>query len=150
VKKKIACLLVFLCCYVLCTAQQVVSAGGYALKSEVYVNWILGGDLSGFPVIDLSTLNKTGTEESTESLFYLKVYPNPTSDFLNIEITPVDTGGLILELYDNSGVKVLNKTTGYQPILQVNVRDIPSGFYLLKVFLPGSNQIIGVGKIIKK
>jgi hypothetical protein len=149
-KKKIVCFLVFLCCYVFCTAQQVISAGGYAVKSEVSVNWILGGNLLGIPSIDISTLNKTGTEGLTESLLALKVYPNPTSDFLNIEITPVDTGRLVLELYDNSGVKVLNKTSDYQPILQLNVTDIPSGFYLLKVFFPCNTQIIGIGKIIKK
>ena len=100
--------------------------------------------------LDLGTLNKTGTEESTESLLSLKVYPNPTSDFVNIEISPVDTGRLILELYDNLGVKVLNKTIGYQPILQLNVSDIPSGFYLLKVYFPGNTQIDGIRKIIKK
>ena len=149
-KKKIECFLVILCCCGVCQAQQVVSAGGYAVKSDVSVNWILGGNLSGISGIDLGTLNKTGTEESTESLLSLKVYPNPTSDFVNIEISPVDTGRLILELYDNAGVKVLNKTIGYQPILQLNVSDIPSGFYLLKVYFPGNTQIDGIRKIIKK
>ena len=149
-KKKIVCLLVFLSCYGICTAQQVVSAGGYAVKSDVSVNWILGGNLSGIPVTDLGTLPSTGTEESTESLLTLKVYPNPTSDFLNIEITPVDTGRINIELFNSSGAKVLKKIIGYQPVYQVNLSDMPSGVYLLKVSFTSNDQFFKTEKIIKK
>jgi hypothetical protein len=142
VKKKIVCSFVFLCCSVFCTAQQVVSAGGYAVKSEVSVNWILGGNISGIPVTDLGILPKTGTEGSTESLVTLKVYPNPTSDFINIEITPVDTGRLILELINSSGGKSLIKIVDNQPILQVNVSEVPAGVY--------KEQLFKVEKVIKK
>ena len=76
-----------------------------------------------------------------ESEISLKVYPIPATDFINIEITPVDTGRLILELYNNSGVKVLNKVVVYQPVMQVNISDIPSGIYFLKVLIPGKTAI---------
>jgi hypothetical protein len=85
-----------------------------------------------------------------ESEISLKVYPMPATDFINIEITPADTSRLILELYNNSGVKVLNKVTVYQPVIQVNVSDIPSGIYFLKAIVPGNNQLFGIEKIIKK
>jgi hypothetical protein len=85
-----------------------------------------------------------------ESEISLKVYPMPATDFINIEITPVDTGRLILELYNNSGVKVLNKLTVYQPVMQVNIHDIPSGIYFLKVIVPSNDMLFGVEKIIKK
>lgn len=85
-----------------------------------------------------------------ESEISLKVYPIPANDFINIEITPVDTGRLILELYNNSGVKVLNKITIYQPVLQVNVSDFSSGIYYLKVLSPNKDQLFKVEKIIKK
>jgi hypothetical protein len=149
-KKKIECFLVFICCFGFCTAQQVVSSGGYAVKSEISVNWILGGSLSDIPTYDLSTLNKLRKEQLMESEISLKVYPMPATDFINIEITPADTSRLILELYNNSGVKVLNKVTVYQPVIQVNVSDIPSGIYFLKAIVPGNNQLFGIEKIIKK
>ena len=57
-KKKIGCFLFLLCCCGFCAAQQVVSSGGYAVKSDISVNWILGGSLSDIPAYDLSTLNK--------------------------------------------------------------------------------------------
>jgi hypothetical protein len=85
-----------------------------------------------------------------ESEISLKVYPSPATDFINIEITPVDTGRLILELYNTSGVKVLNKVVSIQPILQINISNIPSGAYLLKISDPSNDQLFKVGKIIKK
>ncbi len=121
------------------------------MKSDVSVNWILGGSLSGISTIDQNTLNKLQKEQMMESEISLKVYPVPATDFINIEITPIDTGRLILDLYNNSGVKILNKITVYQPVLQVNVSDIPSGIYYLKIYQPSSpNQLFKVEKIIKK
>jgi hypothetical protein len=149
-KKKTGSFLFLICCCSICAAQQVVSSGGYAVKSDVSVNWILGGSLSDIPTYDLSTLNRIRKEQLMESEISFKVYPSPATDFINIEITPADTGRLILELYNISGVKVINNVTIYQPILQLNVSDIPSGIYYLKVFQPSfKNQLFGVEKIIK-
>ena len=149
-KKKIGCFLFFLYCCGFCAAQQVVSSGGYAVKSDVSVNWILCGSLSDIPAYDLNTLNRIRKEQLMESKISLKVYPSPAIDFINIEIAPADTGRLILELYNISGVKVHNNVTIYQPILQLNVSDIPSGIYFLKVFQSSSkNQLFGIEKIIK-
>jgi hypothetical protein len=100
-KKKIGCFLVILFCCVVCNAQQVVSSGGSTVKPDVSVNWILGGSLSDIPTIDQSILDKLKREQLIESEISLKVYPIPATDFINIEITPVDTGRLILELYSN-------------------------------------------------
>jgi hypothetical protein len=149
-KKGIGCVLVILCCCGVCRAQQVVSSGGYAVKSDVSVNWILGGSLSDMPVMDLNALNKIRKEQLTEPEFSFKVYPVPVSDFLNIEITPVDTVRFSLELYNSSGVRVINQIVPYQPVMQINVSDIPSGIYLLKVLqLSVNNQLPRVEKIVK-
>ena len=150
-KKKTVCFLVFLCCCGFCAAQQVVSSGGYVVKSEISVNWILGGSLSDIPTYDISTLNKIRKEQLMDSEISLKVYPLPATDFINIEIPLADTGRVSVELYNNSGVKVLNTIVAYQPVLQVNIRNIPSGIYYLKVFLTSSyDQLFKVEKIIKK
>jgi hypothetical protein len=149
-KKKIGCLLVLFCCCGLSLAQQVVSSGGYVVKPDVSINWILGGSLSGISTNDQSTLNNLQKEQLMESEISIKVYPIPASDFINIEITPVDTGRLILEFYNNSGVRILNKKVVNQPVLQVNISDFPSGVYFLKVLLPQKDQLFKVEKIIKK
>ena len=150
-RKKIEFFLIFLICCGFCAAQQVVSSGGYAVKSDVSVNWILGASLSDIPAYDLSTLNKIRKEQLMESEISLKVYPSPAVDFINIEITPVATGRLNLELYNNTGVRVLNKVVVYQPVMQVNVSDIPPGIYYLKVFQPSPNELLfKVEKIVKQ
>jgi hypothetical protein len=113
-KKKIGCFLFFLYCCGFCAAQQIVSSGGYAVKSDVSVNWILCGSLSDIPAYDLNTLNRIRKEQLMESKILLKVYPSPATDFINIEITPVNTGRIIFELYNSLGVKVLNKSVVYQ------------------------------------
>jgi hypothetical protein len=149
-KKEIECFLVILCCCGLCRAQQVVSSGGYAVKSEVSVNWILGGSLSDIPLIDLNSSNQFNQTQLSESEISFKVYPNPTSDFINIEITPVDTGRINIGLFNSSGAKVINKIIGYQPVFQVNISDFPSGVYLLKVFFTSNDQFFKTEKIVKK
>ena len=149
-KKEIGCFLVILCCCGLCRAQQVISTGGHTVKSEISVDWILGGSLSDIPANDINTLNRLRMDQLKESEISLKVYPTPATDFINIEITPVDTGRLILELYNSSGVKVLNKIAANQPVVQVNISDIPSGIYILKVVFPRKDQLFKVEKIIKK
>ena len=132
-KKKIVCFLFLICFCGFCVAQQVVSSGGYAVKSEISLDWILGGSLSDIPAYDISALNKLRKEQLMESEISLKVYPIPATDFINIEITPVDTGRLILELYNNIGSKILNKLVPYQPVMQVSITEIPAGIYYLKI-----------------
>jgi hypothetical protein len=148
-KKEIECfLLIFFCCS-LCRAQQVVSSGGFSVKSEISVDWILGGSLSDIPIQDISILNKLQMEQLKESEISLKVYPIPVTDFINIEITPIDTSQLILELFNNSGVKLFSKKVVNQPILQVNISNIPSGVYFLKVLTSLKDQQFRTEKIIK-
>ena len=78
-KKKIGCFLFLLCCCGFCVAQQVVPSGGYAVKSDISVNWILCGSLSDIPALDLSTLNELRKEQLRESAISLKVYPMPAT-----------------------------------------------------------------------
>ena len=147
-KQKVVCVFLFLVCCGFCIAQQVVSSGGYAVKSDVSVNWVLGGDVSAIPVYSPG-VSATLPEELEESGITLKVYPSPATDFINIEITPADTGRFILDLYNDSGVKVFSQEVAHQPLIQVNISDIPCGIYFLKVFLSNNKQLLKVEKIVK-
>jgi len=84
-----------------------------------------------------------------ESGISLKIYPSPASDFINIEITEVDPGRLILELFDDSGIKIINQELVNQSFLQVSISDIPNGIYVLKIILPDNDQPLKVEKIVK-
>jgi hypothetical protein len=148
-KKKVKCFLIFLYCCSFCAAQQVVSSGGYTEKSEISVNWILGGGLSAIPGHNPNTNTWLQEDQLEESGISLKVYPSPAIDFINLEISPVDEGRLILELFDDSGIKILNQELVNQSFLQVNISDIPCGIYFLKVFLPDQDHPFKVEKIVK-
>lgn len=149
-EKKIVCLLAFLCCYVFCAAQQVVSSGGYAKNSEVTVNWILGGSLSDIPAVGINSLNRIPKELAAEPSSLIKVYPVPAIDFINIEIAPTDTGRINLELYSSSGGKILSQMCPYQPLIRLNLSNCPSGIYYLKLSRHSAdNPLSTVEKIIK-
>lgn len=148
--KKVLCFLISFSYCCLCAAQQVIPSGGYALKSEISVNWILGGSLSAIPLNNPHTLNKLQKEQLTESEISFKVYPNPATDFIIVEMTPVDTGRLILELYNNLGSQILKKVILSQAIYLVKIGNIPSGDYFLKISLPSEDKLFQVKKIIKK
>lgn len=150
-KKKIKCFLMLLCCCCcLCTAQQVVSSGGYSVKPEISVNWILGGSLSDLPLMDLNAQNNLQRGRLMGNEIPLKVYPNPAVDFINIEMSSIDTGRVSIELYNSSGVKVLDRITASQPVIQINISNLSTGIYLLKIIpLSSKDQIFRVEKIIK-
>ena len=147
---RILCSLAIFCYCGASIAQQVVSSAGYDVKPEISVNWILGGSLSDIAPVDQNLLNQQKKDEFLESEITIKVYPVPATDFLNIEATPIDTGRLVLELFNSSGIKVLNKTIGYQPVIRVNIQDIPSGAYFLRLLSSSKDQHYKVEKIIKK
>ena len=150
-KRKVNLILILLYLGGFCSAQQVVSSGGYAVKSDISVNWILGGSLSDLCPVDQSLLVKIYQEQLMESELALNVYPVPANDFIYIKFNQVDTGRITYELYNNTGIKVIDKTTNYQPLMQLNISDIPSGIYYLKIFQTSSkNQLSNIKKVIKQ
>lgn len=148
-KKKIVVFLVFLCYCYFCTAQQVVSSGGYAKQSEASVDWIIGGSLMDISGFDMSYFASEQLKELMESAFSLKVYPNPASEILNIEITPSDTGRMLLEVFDLSGKAVINKVLAIEPLMQLDTSDLAEGAYYLKLTLLGNDRWFRIEKIIK-
>ena len=148
-KKKIECVLVFLCCCGFCAAQQVVSSGGYAKQSEASVDWIIGGSLMDISGFDLGYFASEQMKELMEEAFSLNVYPNPATDLLNVEITPSDTGKMLLEVFDLSGKAVINKTAANEPLMQLDIKNLAEGTYYLKITQLNNDQLFRIEKIIK-
>jgi hypothetical protein len=148
-KKKIECFLVFLCCCGFCTAQQVVSSGGYAKQSEASVDWIIGGSLSDISGFDIGYFANEQMKELMKSAFSLKVYPNPATEILNVEITPSDTGKMLLEVFDLSGKAVINKMVVNETLTQIDIKDFAEGAYYFKITQLNNDQLFRLEKIIK-
>jgi hypothetical protein len=147
--RKLLYLIAFLfCCNIVC-AQQVVSSGGYSVKSDYTVNWILGGSLSDMQINNEAILEKLRSEEMIDSKISLKVYPIPVGSVMNLELTPSDTGRISLELYNNLGIKIFSKAVPIEHIIQIDVSEIPSGIYFLRAGLYNNDELYSIKKIVK-
>jgi hypothetical protein len=142
-------ILIFTCLSIFCKAQQVVSSGGYVEKHEITVDWILGGSLGEFNCFVVGNQPKLKNAELIGPGFSIKVYPTLTKDFTTVEITPSVISRLILELYNSSGVKVIDRIVMDQPTWQINLTGLPAGIYFLKVFIPEKDQSLKYEKIVK-
>ncbi|MFV0151937.1 T9SS type A sorting domain-containing protein [Empedobacter falsenii] len=85
----------------------------------------------------LISLPKLGTSEVNTTKF--EVYPNPTTDVINIETKGQVSSSI---LYNMAGQKVLNSDQK-----QINVSSLPKGTYILKSTIDGKDV---TKKIIKK
>ena len=97
-------------------------------------------ELIGFSSITASDVSATLTVKPVLLDGYVRVYPNPTTDFLHI----VSNTAQKATLFNTAGQKILetNNTTA------LDVIDLPSGVYLLN--LTNSQNQISTFKIIKK
>ncbi|MFC2096133.1 S8 family serine peptidase [Bacteroidota bacterium] len=91
---------------------------------------------------------KAASLSSTNIISYsetaiIKVYPNPFSSYIRIELLQKSQQDVSVDMYNIVGrkVKTLNKTTNNYGIINVNDLDnLPSGIYLLKIQL-GSQTV---------
>ncbi|MER3328324.1 MAG: T9SS type A sorting domain-containing protein, partial [Candidatus Kapaibacterium sp.] len=74
-------------------------------------------------------------ETSDNSLF--TVFPNPTSDFINLNTIALPYS---IVLYDYTGKSVIEKSDIYDKDFRLDIREIPQGIYTLKVESIGVKQ----------
>ena len=93
---------------------------------------------------------------SSASLDYLDtdnltftVYPNPTTDIINVEINKRKTSS-VLSINDVQGREVFRKVFSKDQLIQANVSSLATGIYILQLRADGSKEIIGTAKFIKQ
>jgi hypothetical protein len=140
------------------TAQEVVaSSGSSGIITGYKVDWTLGE-----PVIETFTgsaniltqgmhqtnLLVTGVQELTIPGLEVRVYPNPVSDMLMIEVIQTGNDLFRYELFDVTGRKLVLKKMNSN-IEEIDMSSYVSGVYLLHV-LKHNSEHVKVCKIIKK
>ena len=94
-----------------------------------------GSDFSGFTFEDGSSISKNTTFE---------LYPNPTSDYINLVVKDFIGLPATIEIFDTRGARLGEKT--YQPIeqntLEFDVQDFSAGLYWLSIKVEGHDQIV--------
>ena len=155
--KIIILLIIILLIGVTISAQEVVSSGGETQSAAGYeISWTIGE-----PVIETFTgssniltqgfhqskLTVTPITEFLKSNVELKVFPNPTNDFVLIQFN---------ELIENSGYtlfsltgKVLESKLITSTETRLNLKNYASGQYILKL-TKNSTQPLQTFKIIKR
>tara|TARA_B110000483_G_C18159157_1_gene528619 strand:+ start:775 stop:1437 length:663 start_codon:yes stop_codon:yes gene_type:complete len=97
-------------------------------------------ELIGFTSVTASDLSATLTVKPILLNDHVRVYPNPTTDFLHIVSNTTQKA----ILFNISGQKILETNSA----TELNVIDLPSGIYLLN--LQNSENQISTFKIIKE
>jgi hypothetical protein len=123
------------------SAQEVISSAGETQSiSGCEVNWTLGepaietissGSIIFTQGFHQSKLTVTAIDELLVSDLELKVYPNPTTEFVVIQINQLNNKPAF-SLYDLSG-KLLQSQLISASETHVNLSEYASGTYLLKL-----------------
>ena len=106
-------------------------------------NTLSGGFTAG------ATLTTVSTKEPDISISDIKVYPNPTTDLLNIKVNHTKEKQLKVSLLDSYGKEIFNERySGISNTIGINTKAISRGIYFLTI-MNSDNKIICSYKVIK-
>ena len=139
--------------------EVIASAGGYNKSADntISISWTLGETIiptftsqDGSIILTHGFQQKliiTTVEESLEDLVQVTIYPNPTSEMINIRFQSATDKEILVSLLDAQGklvktdridVAVLDKT--------INMQDVPAGLYYLRLT---KGKLVNVYKVVK-
>ena len=78
-----------------------------------------------------SNVTPAGTMENVNQNFTINLFPNPTSDRLNVSVQGVDKK-IEIKVYNLMGKLVMQQESG-NTLTQLNISKLSSGFYVVKV-----------------
>lgn len=89
------------------------------------------------------------TENNIEPKAEITIFPNPTTDYVNINMTGLELGNepQLYQLFDYQG-RLLRQDTINQTETQVNLNDLSASIYILRVY--ANNKVLKTFKILKK
>ena len=156
-----AALLMCTLSYAQSIAPQSVNSGGTKMSQS---NGSLSFTVGELVVLNLSdsegntlgggftagaTLTTVSIHETDATLLDIKVFPNPTSDLVNIQINHSTIDQVLLTITDLQGKEVYNgKYAGISNVIGINTASYATGTYVLSL-KNLKNQVLGTYKIIK-
>ena len=94
---------------------------------------------------DLAASCQLGAEELQTANFDLNCFPNPASSSMKVSFTHESSDDLVIEIYSLNGTLLKNialeKSNNEKQEIEVNIDDLTSGFYLLKLVDGNSSEI---------
>ena len=154
--KKIISLITFVYAITSIQAQQTTaSAGGdasgiggtfsYSIGQVVYT-YIFGSDVIVAEGVQQPYEILTLGLDNYQINLVMQTYPNPTKDYLVLNVHSIDLSNIIFQLYDVNG-RIIETRTIVSPIETICMVNLPSSIYFLKV--TNNNKEIKSFKIIK-
>jgi hypothetical protein len=96
-----------------------------------------------------ATLTTASIQETDAAVLDLKVYPNPTSELVNILINHSTIDQVVVTITDLQGKEVYNgKYAGISNVIGINTASYATGTYVLSI-QNNNSQVLGTYKIIK-
>jgi len=122
--------------------------GFYDIHSYIYTDcWLVRTDSLGYAPAAF-TVGIESEELIIESL-RLEIYPNPSSDNINLGLESELKENLKLEVYNISGQLVIEKRLpAFEKEHRINIQHLQSGVYLVK--LVSDSQVVYSSKIVKE
>jgi hypothetical protein len=138
--------------------QDVISsAGGFNVVSGMSISWTLGETIiptfksqDGTLILThgfQQQLVITAVEENILNPVQVTIYPNPTSEIINIEFNTPNDGEISLFMFDGQGKPVKTDQIGFSVTnKQINMQDLPPGIYYLRLT---KGKHVNVYKVVK-
>ena len=126
------------------TPDVIISGGGEFINGHAQVLWTIGDFQTktqekeyllltqGFLQSDLTVTGTINFQEVSE--IEIKVFPNPVTDILNIQLKSSDNQPVFWELYNQSGQKVKSSTILNNENIQVDFSPYENGAYFIRTF----------------
>ena len=117
--------------------------GSFMVTGEIPIGdafetiWLLKTDPKG------NVLLSTGT---TFQKVPIKVYPNPSNNFITIDFPNHQNSNHTLKIISNTGA-ILKTHEGFTPNQRIDISDFPNGMYYLNLF--EKENLIAVEKVLK-
>lgn len=153
-------------CYAITTAlspDTITINGGDTLKNTFYTHFWANGNEGDYTIrytffeadnesnenyVDITyRAKKTVSIKNNEAAVSVKVYPNPATDFINIEYNALEDGKI--SLFDITGKKITEQVLkASNKISQLEISQLNSGIYFYTVV--SNNKTIATKKIVKQ
>lgn len=132
------------------------SSGNYFDNGTVSISWTLGeGVIETFS--DGNNILTQGFQQSNYDIvavesfddnFNISLYPNPTSQFLNLDWETSGNSEIMIEIFDVQGKLLINKKYAEATAKkQINLSTFPSAAYMLRV--SKGDKIVKTYKVTK-